>query len=172
MGMARLNIWITDLGHPCKMAQRDWVVAIAGCDGKILEWCGRRYDSVPAPCGHVDLEVPPGCYVIRASAHTWWSQGLLFGNWATDRAVVQACCDEHHCVTLYAPSVMACWVPLFDIVLPTLVENGTLPRETLGALQTINAAIAKLPTTEFEREEAENLRAMFKAQRKGGGKKK
>jgi hypothetical protein len=67
---------------------------------------------------------------------------------------------------------MACWVPLFDIVLPTLVENGTLPRETLGALQTINAAIAKLPTTEFEREEAENLRAMFKAQRKGGGKKK
>jgi len=175
MGMARLNIWITDLGQPCKMAQRDWVVAIAGCDGKVLEWCGKKYDSVPAPCGHVDLEVPPGCYVIRASAHTWWANGLLFGNWATDRAVVQACCDEHHCVTLYAPSVMACWVPLFDIVFPTLVKNGTLPRDTMQALQQLNAAIEKLPATEFERGERELLRAMFAAQqtptRKGDKKK-
>src|SRR5262249_60978903 len=33
MGMARLNIWITDLGDPCRMAQRDWVVAISNCEG-------------------------------------------------------------------------------------------------------------------------------------------
>ena len=171
MGMARLNIWITDLGHPCKMAQRDWVVAIAGCDGKVLEWCGKTYDSVPAPCGHVDLEVPPGCYVIRASAHTWWSEGLLIGNWATDRAVVQACCDEHHCVTLYAPSVMACWVPLFEIVLQVMADKGKVPREALQALRTVNEAIAKQPATEFERGEAELLRAMFAAQKKGGKKK-
>ena len=171
MGMARLNIWITDLGHPCKMAQRDWVVAIAGCAGKVLEWCGRTYDSVPAPCGHVDLEVPPGCYVIRASAHTWWSEGLLIGNWATDRAVVQACCDERHCVTLYAPSVMACWVPLFEIVLQVMADKGKVPREALQALRTVNEAIAKQPATEFERGEAELLRAMFAAQKKGGKKK-
>ena len=171
MGMARLNIWITDLGHPCKMAQRDWVVAIAGCDGKVLEWCGRTYDSVPAPCGHVDLEVPPGCYVIRASAHTWWAEGHLIGNWATDRAVVQACCDEHHCVTLYAPSVMACWVPLFEIVLQVMADKGKVPREALQALRTVNEAIAKQPATEFERGEAELLRAMFAAQKKGGKKK-
>ena len=171
MGMARLNIWITDLGHPCKMAQRDWVVAIMTCDGKVLEWCGKKYDSVPAPCGHADVEVPPGCYVLRASAHTWWSQGHLFGNWATDRAVVQACCDEHHCVTLYAPSVQACWIPLFEIVIPTLVENGTLQKEALGGLRTVQAAIEKLPIPEFERGEAETLRAMFAAQRKPKGKK-
>ena|SRR5215207_8630370 len=171
MGMARLNIWITDLGHPCKMAQRDWVVAIAGCDGKVLEWCGKKYDSVPAPCGHVDLEVPPGCYVIRASAHTWWSEGLLIGNWATDRAVVQACCDEHHCVTLYAPSVMACWIPLFEIVLQVMADKGKVPREALQALRTVNEAIAKQPATEFERGEAELLRAMFASQKKGGKKK-
>jgi len=171
MGMARLNIWITDLGHPCKMAQRDWVVAIAGCDGKVLQWCGKTYDSVPAPCGHVDLEVPPGCYVIRASAHTWWSEGLLIGNWATDRAVVQACCDEHHCVTLYAPSVMACWVPLFEIVLPAMAANGKLSREALQALRMVNEAIAKQPATEFEQGEAELLRAMFAAQKKGAKKK-
>ena len=172
MGMARLNIWITELGQPCTMAQHDWVVVIMRCDGKVLEWCGKKYDSVPAKCGHVDLEVPPGCYSIRASAHTWWSQGILYGNWATDRAVVQACCDEHHCVTLYASSLQGCSIPLAWMVLPTLVENGTLPREVLGAVKTINTALEKLPTPEFERAEAETLRAMFEAQRKGGKGKK
>ena len=123
MGISKLNIWITDLGNPCEMAARDWVVAVFNCDGKVLEWCGKRYDSVPAKCGHVELELPPGCYVIRASSHTWWTNGVLYGNWATDRAVVQACCGQEHCVTLYAPSAQACWIPLFAVVFRALSQN-------------------------------------------------
>jgi hypothetical protein len=160
--MSRLNIWITDLGNPCRMAQRDWVVAVSNCEGQVLEWCGKRYDSVPAKCGHVELELPPGCYVIRASAHTWWSQGHLYGNWATDRAVVQACCDERHCVTLYAPSVQACWIPLFWFVLPTLIQNGTLPRELEQHLQPLRDAVEKLPITDFEKAEGARLQELFK----------
>ena len=61
MGMSKLNIWITDLGRSCEMAKRDYVVAIFTCDGKVLEWCGRKYESIPAKRGHAEVEVPPGC---------------------------------------------------------------------------------------------------------------
>jgi hypothetical protein len=166
MGMARINVWITDLGDPCRMAQRDWVVVVFNCEGKVLEWCGKSFQSVPAKCGHVELVLPPGCYVIRATAHDWWWQGTLYGNWATDRAVVQACCDEHHCVTLYAPSVQACWIPLFEVVLPTLIEKGVLPKALEGATRTIHEAVARLPIGNFEKAEAEALGAIFRGPRR------
>jgi hypothetical protein len=163
MGMARLNVWITDLGRPCEMSKRDWVVAVFQCDGKVLEWCGRKYDSVPAKCGHAEFELPPGCYVIRASAHTWWSEGHLYGNWATDRTVVQACCDEHHCVTLYAPSAQACWIPLIDVVIPTLAKTGGLPNDAVKRAQPLREIMDKLPATEFEKGEARELKRIFEA---------
>ena len=46
---------------------------------------------IPTRDGHVEIELPPGCYVVRGSMHTWFVNGVLYGNWATDRAVVQAC---------------------------------------------------------------------------------
>lgn len=165
MGISKLNIWITDLGNPCKMAARDWVVAVFNCDGKVLEWCGKRYDSVPVKCGHVELELPPGCYVIRASSHTWWTNGVLYGNWATDRAVVQACCGQEHCVTLYAPSAQACWIPLFEVVFRALSQNKVLPPNVLEAAKVIQESMAKLPISDFEKAEAAHLRVMFESQK-------
>lgn len=149
------------------MAKRDWVVAIFTCDGKVLEWCGRKYESIPAKCGHAEVEVPPGCYVIRATAHSWWAGGVLYGNWATDRAVIQACCDQHHCVTLYAPSAQARWIPLFEVVLPTLARNNALPKNVVEAMQTIQQGMSRLEITEFEKNEAVHLRAAAREGQKG-----
>ena len=161
MSMSKLKIWITDLGNPCRMSQRDWVVAITDCNGKVVTWCKKKYDNIPAPCGHVEVELPPGTYIIRASAHTWWYQGKLYGNWTTDRGVVTVCCNEDACITLYAPTIQACWIPLFSMVFPTLVQNKVLPPEVAKAAETINNAIVKLESTEFEKGEADMLRTMF-----------
>jgi hypothetical protein len=164
MGMAKLNVWITDLGKTCEMAKRDWVIAIFTCDGKVLEWCGRKYDSIPAKCGHAEIEVPPGCYTLRATAHSWWANGILYGNWATDRTVVQACCDQHYCVTLYAPSAQACWIPLFEVVLPMLARNNALPKNVLDAAKVIQDGMARLSLSDFEKNEAEQLKRIAAAE--------
>jgi hypothetical protein len=96
MGFAHVNVWITDIGHPCRMSSQAWRVWVWQCDGTPLEWCGKVYGGLSAECGHLELELPPGCYVI-------WGYLQQQNNFVwTDRAVVQACCDEHHCVTLYA----------------------------------------------------------------------
>lgn len=92
---------------------------------------------------------------------------MLYGNWATDRAVIQACCDQHHCVTLYAPSAQACWIPLFEVVLPTLTKDNALPKNVVEAMQTIRQEMSRLEITEFEKNEATYLRAAAKEGQKG-----
>lgn len=162
MGVGKLNVYITSLGQPCKVDNERWVVAIAHCDGNILNWSEGRYrtktddawtriakhrppaasgtpslpdgwwyDSIPAENGHVEIEVPPGCYVITASKHTWtgivYDQGFakwaLYGNWATDHAIVNVHSDEDVCATLYSPTVQPCWKRLFDFVIPMAIRS-------------------------------------------------
>ena len=79
--------------------------------------------------------------------------------------VVQACCDQEQCITLYAPGVQGCWIPLFEIVFPTLVRNQTLPEEVLEAAKVIQKNLEKLQITDFEKQEAENIRKMFESQK-------
>lgn len=71
MSTAKLNVWITEIGDPCHFIEpspnENWYVHILDCDGKVLEWCGRRYRDFLAKCGHVEIEVPPGCYTVMAS---------------------------------------------------------------------------------------------------------
>ena len=50
------------------------------------------------------------------------------------------------------------------MVFPMLVQNKVLPPEVAKAAETINNAIVKLESTEFEKGEAEMLRTMFAAQ--------
>src|SRR5262245_28361823 len=67
-----------------------WVIAVSHCDGRVLNWSETRYrfhkddpwtpvpyhtppggevgwwcDSIPTLDGHVEIEVPPGYYVLR-----------------------------------------------------------------------------------------------------------
>lgn len=199
MSTARLNVWITNLGDPCTIANdaasglpHAWVVAVQHCDGRLLNWsegryrfhredpwtqiplhtppvippspplpAGWYYDNVPTLDGHVEIDVPPGCYVLRGSMHTWFTHGVLYGNWATDRAIVQACCGEEVCPTLYAPSAAACWVPFFDFVIPLLSRHKILVPEVARALEAVKGSIKAEAASPFERAEFENLRRAF-----------
>jgi hypothetical protein len=173
MSTATLNVWISNLGHPCSIANDEgsgipyhWSVAVAHCDGQVLNWSEGRYrlhhedkwipipkhtppggqtagwwyEMIPTRDGHVEIEVPPGCYTVVASMHTWFEHGVLYGNWATDRAIVQGCCGDDVCVRLYASSFQPCHVILFEFVLPMLIKNGKI-NEKDGA-----AAIAAMRT--------------------------
>lgn len=66
MGMAKLNIFVSGIDDPCGLDDRTWYVTIYDCDGNVLEWCGKRYVVLRAECGHLEVEVPPGCYYIKA----------------------------------------------------------------------------------------------------------
>lgn len=161
MSTAILNVWISNLGDPCSIANDvgsgifyHWSVAVAHCNGSVLNWSEGRYrfrhdapwipipehtppggkpgwwyEMVPTRDGHVEIEVPPGCYTVVGSMHTWFVNGVLHGNWATDRAIVQACCGEDACVRLYASSMQPCNVILFEFVIPMLVKNNVIKRE-------------------------------------------
>ena len=166
-----------------------WVVAISHCSGRVLNWSEGRYrhhredkwtpisehtpsgegqtagwwyDSIPTRDGHVEIEIPPGCYSIRATMHSWFFHGVLFGNWATDRAIVQACCGQDVCATLYAPTAPGCGILLFEIVTPLLVQQGIVGREEGDrAVEAMRAIFRPEAASAFEREEFETLRRAF-----------
>jgi len=192
MTTSLLNVWITNLGDPCTIANdpglpHPWVVAVSHCDGRVLNWSEARfrfhrddpwtkvpnhtppggvagwwYDSIPTRDGHVEIEVPPGCYVVRATMHSWFVNGLLYGNWATERAIIQACCGDDICATLYAPSAIACSVPLFQFVLPLLRKHRIFTADQAdNAIKAMEAVFRPEAGSSYERAELENLRRAF-----------
>jgi hypothetical protein len=100
MGFGRLNIWIRD--KHCKVFDARGYVTIKTCDGKVLEWCGENYGRVWLNCGHAEVKVPPGCYIVRARVC------YHHNNDDTDRAMVIVGCDEDACVNLIAPTFHQC----------------------------------------------------------------
>jgi hypothetical protein len=112
MSTATLNVWVTRLGDACHIADTiPWFVHITDCQGNVLTWCGRKFSFIPTKCGHVEIEIPPGCYTVFAS---WTPQGNVhppyqpFGNQLTHVQVVRANCGDHVCVTLFSPSGHYC----------------------------------------------------------------
>lgn len=157
MGMAKLQIWFTAEGSPCTISERDehdnlpWEVAIMHCSGKVLNWCGRRFVGVKAPCGHVEVEVPPGCYVIRGGENMGVDAfGGVTGNHLTDHAVVTACCDSETCVTLFAPSLHNCLFG-FEHAVRGAMAVGLVPLE-LGepVLKALRPLAERLPKSDFD----------------------
>lgn len=109
MSTATLNVWITNFGDPCHIIDTDnWFVHITDCNGKVLEWCDRKYAFLRAKCGHLEIEVPPGCYAVFAG-HSAEGAGVQpFGNRITHVQIVRANCGDHICVTLFSPSGWHC----------------------------------------------------------------
>lgn len=147
MSLGRLNVFVSELDHGCKVDSRTWFVTIYDCDGRVFEWCGRRYVALPARCGHVEIELPPGCYTLLAS----WSfavgpGGIIYGNHFTDHAVAHVCCGEETCVTLYTPSAHRCGI-LFDVALRVMEARGEgAPAEVVGrAREAIREVLEHLP---------------------------
>ncbi len=111
MGLAKLNIWISALDNPCKISSKRWFVNIFTCDGSPLIWCNKEYVGIGTDkCGHLEVEVPPGCYYINAVEAWYIKDGVYYGNHYTHNAIVQARCDEVVCVRLFASSLHRCGV--------------------------------------------------------------
>ncbi len=153
MGMSKLNIWVSEIDDPCGVSDRTWFVTIYDCDGKVLEWCGRRYVVIPAKCGHLEIEVPPGCYYIKA---VWGfvvvGPGIYRVNHFTDAAIVTACCEQTTCVKLFNPSAHRCGYiyvrALRDLVKQQAIDPA-LARQVEEAVEVINQQIG-VPIRGFE----------------------
>src|SRR5262249_25456517 len=96
--------------------------------------------------------------------HSWFVHGLLYGNWATERAIVQACCGEDVCATLYAPTAPACSIPLFQFVIPLLVQHEIIPPEDAErAIEALRSILHPQAASAFERREFATLQRAFEA---------
>lgn len=142
MGMARLNVWVTGTDDPCAIDNRTWFVNIFDCNGKILEWCGRKFGVLRAPCGHLDIEIPPGCYRVNAVWSFRTAGGAYYGNHFTDNAVICACCDEHVCVKLFNPSIHRCGIIFTRAVQNLVTEKALSPEIFTRTTEAINAVLA------------------------------
>lgn len=200
MSTSILNVWITNLGDPCSIANDvgsgipyHWSVAVSHCNGKVLNWSEGRYrfrkddpwtpitnhtppggtpgwwyEMIPTRDGHVEIEVPPGCYSVRGSMHTWFVNDVLYGNWATDHGIVTACCGKDECVTLYASSMQPCWIILFEFVLPMMLRNKAGDAAQIQrALETMKPLVDASKLSTFDREEMETLRRAFRQMEQG-----
>jgi hypothetical protein len=166
MSLAKLNVWITRFGDACHIDDKEpYFVHITDCSGKVLEWCGKKYAGLPAKCGHLEVDIPPGCYSVFAS-HTPGATGPSFGNRLTHVQVVRANCGDHVCVTLYAPSLWICGTWFAYAVKTQLagLRAAKIDAELANAaVKAVEALVAKLPPDQAGA-------AMLKAVDEGGPK--
>jgi hypothetical protein len=122
MGVGRINIWVSGVADACSTWNGSGRATVFDCDG-VLQWpCGRfrtegtqwipvangEYRNLPFRCGHLEVELPPGCYWIVAG-HVSPGSGYIHLNYTTHVGIVQVGCDAVACVKLYNPSVRLCW---------------------------------------------------------------
>ena len=154
MSMAKLSIWVSGMEDPCGVDNRTWYVTIYDCDGNVLQWCGKKYVLLRAPCGHLEVEVPPGCYYIKA---VWGFVPVVPGleyrvNHFTDAAIVQARCEETACVKLFNPSAHRCGT-IYIRAVNDLLQHRLIKTETArNVTQALEELLAQLPRPikEFE----------------------
>jgi hypothetical protein len=121
MGTAKLNIWIRDK-RCCKVLKYDAHLHVYNC-------CGEQVMGVFVPSGHVEVDIPPGCYYVRAGVYTG------HGNVYTDHAFVIASCEDKVCVNLILPRFVPGTVPRVtaDLGRPLLIGGGCVPPTILAA---------------------------------------
>ena len=155
MSLAKLNIIITRRSDACHIEDREpYYVHITDCEGRPLVWCGKTYTFLPAKCGHLEVDIPPGCYTVFAGHTPATAVGVPpFGNLLTHVQVVRANCGDHICVTLFAPSLWYCgtW---FRNALHTQVAaleknniDAKLAQEAVTAVDKVLAKITPEPYT-------------------------
>ncbi|MBI2871915.1 MAG: hypothetical protein HYY00_01850 [Chloroflexi bacterium] len=154
MGLAKINVWVSAMDDPCGVANRVWYITIYDCDGNVLQWCGKKYVVLPAPCGHLEVEVPPGCYYIKGVwGYTVVRPGFEYRvNHFTDAAIVQACCEETACVKLFNPSAHRCGSIIVRAVADLLKQKLVKPETARKVNQAMEELLAQLPRPikEFE----------------------
>lgn len=177
MGMAKLNVFVSRMDDPCGVDDRTWYVTIYDCDGNVLEYCGRRYVVLPAPCGHLEVEVPPGCYYVKAVwGFTVVTPGKVYRvNHFTDAGIVQACCEQTACIKLFNPSVHRCGFiyvkALQDLVQQQAIDGGAVER-VAGAVQELDARLQEKlgpPAKPFELGNYEEIERLVRERAKQEG---
>ncbi len=172
MGMAKLNIFVSALDDPCGISDRTWYITIYDCDGNVLEWCGERYAVMRAPCGHLEVKVPPGCYYIKGVWSYWQVRGGFRAGYRashfTDAAIVQACCEQTTCVKLFNPKVHRCGLTLLeafeDLARQRLVPPAALKQVTYA----VRGALGRVkdpPRKKFELGHAKDFERLAKEHR-------
>lgn len=152
MSIARMNVWVTRVGDPCKIdMEHQWFVHVLHCDGKILDWCNRRYTNIRTQCGHVEFSVPPGQYMVCATmspAQATESPTSL-GNHISHLALARVNCGDHACVTLFPPTFHWCgvwWIRALEVH----VEMGAVDRDQAGAaMDAVRGLLGQVPVDPF-----------------------
>ncbi len=166
MGMAKLNVWISGIDDPCSIDSRTWYVTIYNCDGSVLQWCNKRYVVLPAKCGHLEVEVPPGCYYIKAVWSFSFFGGIYYVNHFTDAGIVQACCGQTTCVTLFNPSLHRCGTIVVRALADALQQKGIKAETAKNADRALNAALAEVPRPKkgFELDHLDEIEKLVRQQ--------
>jgi hypothetical protein len=153
MSAARLNVWVTAVGDPCRIDnEHQWFVHVLHCEGDVLRWCGRAFTNIPTRCGHVEFDVPPGCYMVCAT----WSPGApaagrptSLGNHISHLVTVRANCGDHVCVTLFPPTFHHCGI-WWLVAARAAIERGELDRKAGGAaVEAVERLVATLEPDPF-----------------------
>jgi len=154
MSTARLNVWITAKGQPCRIDTRDqpMFVYVLHCSGEVLEWCGKKYVGMPTKCGHLEVEIPVGCYVVGAVENPSGIPPL--GNHLTHIAMVRANCGDHVCVTLFNPTFHHCAHWFLTAMHDHITAAGqALPRPAAAtmrnAAEIVERLVREIPQDEF-----------------------
>jgi hypothetical protein len=103
MGLATPNVWVHDKQDPCRISDEVWFASVTYCNGNPVEWCGHTFSFEEAKCGHVELRLPRGCYIVHAIEFFFLNKLFLFR--FTEHAIVIVNCDELACAHLYTPSI-------------------------------------------------------------------
>ena len=178
MGLSKLNVFISGIDDPCTVDGRTWYVTIYDCDGNVLEYCGKKYVVLPAPCGHLETELPPGCYRVIANWAFWAvTPGLVYRvNHFTDSAIVNVCCGQLTCVKLFNPSAHRCGFIYVRALRDLVAQKAIAPqlaRQVEAAVDEINQQVGR-PVKLFELAHADEIEKLVaeqeRAAQKGEGK--
>jgi hypothetical protein len=166
MGLARMNIWLSDVADPCGTFKGSGRMTVLDCKG-VLEWpCGRfldpdgkwqpvpggAYHDLPFRCGHLEVEVPPGCYWVTAGYVGPPVGGIVHFNGTTHVGIVEVGCDETACVKLYNPTLRLCW-DWFLVGLRTLAGargTGITAAQVREVENVVGGILKEVPTLPIE----------------------
>ena len=148
MSTAKLNVWITEVGNSCRIDMKNkWFIHVLHCDGTVLDWCDTLYTNLETKCGHREIEVPPGCYMVCA---TWRNRGpgqagtpTKLGNHITHVQVVNTSCGGDICVVLFPPTMHHCGI-WWQLAVKEAIKGKQLPKEAQGAAEAAVRAVDDL----------------------------
>ncbi|MBU1938094.1 hypothetical protein KKG05_11905 [bacterium] len=157
MGMAKLNVWVRSIEHPFMPDSRlTWWIDIFVCNWKPLEWCDKTYYEIPTRCGHIEIDIPPGCYIVQARTASRGHHGYY-----SSITMVIAGCGETACVNLI-PLPLSKYGVQYNTALEFQAMIGNIPKELAKkALEANKAVIEHLPKDVFQFEE-EDLKEFMK----------